>query len=66
MSRSDKALGAGVLVMALCCALGPVLGAALAGGLIVGAGTAGAITGSLVLLVVTVFVSRRRRARRDC
>jgi hypothetical protein len=39
VSVPEKLLGAGALIMALCCALLPPLGAALGGGLIAGAGT---------------------------
>ena len=42
VSVPEKLLGAGALVMALCCALLPLAGAALGGGLIAGAGTIGA------------------------
>ena len=66
MSAGEKLLGAGALVMALCCALLPLLGAAVGGGLIAGAGTAGVIAGVGVLLAVVVAVTRRRRAGRGC
>ena len=46
MSAPEKLLGAGALVMALCCALLPLAGAALGGGLIAGAGTVGIVTGA--------------------
>jgi hypothetical protein len=59
-------LGAGALVMALCCAAGPLLGAALGGGLVAGAGTVGLIAGTVVLLAVMAVVLRRHRAGRRC
>ena len=64
MSASEKLLGAGALVMALCCALLPLAGAALGGGLI--AGTAGAVAGVVVLAAVVYAVTRKRRTGRRC
>ena len=66
MSAGEKLLGAGALVMALCCALLPLVAAAIGGGLIAGAGTAGVIAGMGVLAAVVVAVTRRRRAGRGC
>ena len=56
MSVPEKLLGAGALVMALCCAILPLAGAALGGGLIAGTGTAGVIAGVVVLLAVSALV----------
>jgi hypothetical protein len=63
VSAPQKLMGAGALVMALCCALGPLLGAALGGGLIAGAGTFGVIAGALVLAGVVFIVAHRRAGR---
>jgi hypothetical protein len=43
VSVPEKLLGAGTLVMALCCALLPPAGAALGGGLTAGAGAIGLV-----------------------
>ena len=61
MSAGEKLLGAGALVMALCCAVLPLLGAAIGGGLIAGAGAVGLLAGALVMVAVVVAVTRRRR-----
>jgi hypothetical protein len=66
VSVSEKLLGTGALVMALCCAVLPVAGAAVGGGLIAGAGPIGIVAGVVVLAVVLVAVTRRRRAGRRC
>jgi membrane associated rhomboid family serine protease len=66
MSVGDKLLGAGALVMALCCAAGPLLGAAVGGGLIAGAGAIGATAGTVLLIAVIALALRRRRAGRRC
>lgn len=66
MSVPEKLLGAGALVMALCCALLPFAGAALGGGLIAGAGPAGLVAGIVVLASVVYAVTRRRRAGSRC
>jgi hypothetical protein len=66
VSVSEKLLGAGALVMALCCALLPVAGAAVGGGLIAGAGTIGAIAGIVVLAGVVYAITRKRKAGRRC
>jgi hypothetical protein len=52
--------------MALCCVLLPVIGAALGGGLIAGAGGLGVLAGVAVLAAVVALVARRRRAGRRC
>ena len=66
MSAPEKLLGAGALVMALCCALLPLAGAALGGGLIAGAGTVGIVIGVVVLAAVVYAVTRRRKAGSKC
>lgn len=66
MSVPEKLLGAGALLMALCCAALPLAGAALGGGLIAGAGTIGLIAGIVVLAAVLYAVTRRRRPGRGC
>jgi hypothetical protein len=66
VSVPEKLLGAGALVMALCCALLPLAGAALGGGLIVGAGTVGVVAGVVVLAAVVFAVTRRRKVNRRC
>ena len=66
MSVPQKLLGAGALIMALCCALLPLLGAALGGGLFAGAGTIGLITGIVVLAAVAYAVTRRREPGGGC
>ena len=66
MPITTKLLGAGAVVMALCCALLPLAGAAIGGGLITGAGTIGVIAGVAVLVVVVALVTRKRRGGRRC
>jgi hypothetical protein len=66
VSVPEKPLGAGALVMALCCALLPLMGAALGGGLIAGAGTQGLIVGVVVLGAVVYAVTRRRKPGSRC
>ena len=66
MSVPEKLLGTGALIMALCCALLPLAGAALGGGLIAGAGTIGVIAGIVVLAAVVYAVTRRRKAGGGC
>jgi hypothetical protein len=66
MSVPEKLLGAGALVMASCCALLPLLGAALGGGLIAGAGTVGIVIGLVVLAAVIYAVTRRRKSQSKC
>jgi hypothetical protein len=66
VSVPEKLLGAGALVMALCCALLPLAGAALGGGLIAGAGTLGVVVGVVVLAAVVLGVTLRRRGAGRC
>ena len=66
MSIPEKLLGAGALVMALCCALVPLAGAAVGGALIAGAGTVGIVVGLVVLAGVVYAVTRRRNADSNC
>ena len=66
MSVPEKLLGAGALVMALCCAVLPLAGAALGGGLIAGEGTLGVVVGVVVLVAVISAVTRRRRVGSRC
>ena len=66
MSAPEKLLGAGALIMALCCAALPLAGAALGGGLIAGAGTIGLVAGIAVLAAVLSTVARRRRPGGGC
>jgi hypothetical protein len=66
VSVPEKLLGARALVMALCCALLPLAGAALGGGPIAGAGTVGIVLGVIVLGTVVLAVTRRRKAGRRC
>jgi hypothetical protein len=66
MSLPEKLLSAGALVTALCCALLPLAGAALGGGLIAGAGTIGIVMGAIVLTAVAIAAVQRRRGRRRC
>jgi LPXTG-motif cell wall-anchored protein len=66
MSAGDKLVGAGAVVMALCCAVLPFAGAALGGGLIAGADTVGAVVGIALLGGVGVFLWRRRRSAERC
>jgi hypothetical protein len=66
VSVPEKLLGAGALIMALCCALLPLAVAAIGGGLIAGAGTVGLVAGIAVLAAVVYAVTRRRKAGRRC
>ena len=66
VSVPEKLLGASALIMALCCALLPLAGAAVGGGLIASAGTVGLVAGIAVLAAVVYAVTRRRKAGRRC
>jgi hypothetical protein len=66
VSVPEKLLGAGALVMALCCALLPLLGAAFGGGLIAGAGSVRIFAGVVILAAVVYAVTRRRKPGRRC
>ena len=66
MSVPERLLGAGALIMALCCAVLPLAGAAFGGGLIAGAGTIGLIAGIVVLAAVLYAVTRWRRPGGGC
>jgi hypothetical protein len=66
MSLASKLAGAGAVIMALCCAVLPLAGAAIGGGLIASTGTIGVIVGALVLAAVVVVLARRRRAGSRC
>ena len=66
MSVPEKLLGAGTLITALCCAMLPLFGTALGGGLIAGAGTIGLIVGIAVLAAVAYAATRRRKPERGC
>jgi hypothetical protein len=65
VSAAERLVGAGAVLMALCCVL-PVAGAAVGGGLIPGAGGFGVLAGVLVLVAVVVLVGYRRRSSRRC
>lgn len=66
MHMTENLVGAGAVVMALCCALLPVAGAALGGGLIAGAGAIGLVAGVAVLAAVVAVVTRKRRGGSRC
>lgn len=66
MSSGEKLLGAGALIMALCCGVLPIAGAAVGGGLITGAGPIGVIAGVALLVAVVALVTRRRRTKHRC
>lgn len=61
MSAPEKLVGAGALIMATCCAVLPLTGAALGGGLIAGAGTIGLIAGIIAAAAAAVYAVTRRR-----
>lgn len=60
MSLPEKGIGIAAVIMALCCAVLPLAGGALAGGLAFGAGTVGLIGGVVVFAAVLTFVLRSR------
>jgi hypothetical protein len=66
MSIGEKLLGAGALVMALCCAVIPLAGAAIGGGLIAGTGGLGVVVGAVVLVGVVALILSRRRPEKGC
>ena len=66
MSAGGKLVGAGAVIMALCCALLPFAGAALGGGLVAGAGTAGVVIGIALLAAIGGLLWRRRSAGSRC
>ena len=63
MSTSEKGIGIAAVIMAVCCAVLPLAGGALAGGLAFGAGTIGVLAGVVVFAAVLTFVLRKRRSR---
>jgi hypothetical protein len=62
VSASEKGIGIAAVVMAVCCAVLPLAGGALAGGLAVGAGTLGLVAGVLVFAAVLSFMLRTHRS----
>jgi hypothetical protein len=56
-----KLARAGAVIMALCCAVLRLAGAAIGGGLTAGTGSIGTILGGLVLLTLVVALARPRR-----
>jgi hypothetical protein len=66
VSADNTFVGAGTVIMALCCSVLPLAGAALGGGLIAGAGTVGAIAGVVVLGAIGATVWRRRGPKARC
>jgi hypothetical protein len=65
-SIGGKLVGAGAVIMALCCAFLPFVGAALGGGLIAGAGIVGVIVGIALLGGIATLLWRRRRSGDRC
>ena len=63
MNTADKGIGIAAVIMAVCCAVLPLAGGALAGGLAFGGGTIGVIAGAVVFVAVLAFVLRKRRSR---
>jgi hypothetical protein len=66
VSAGGKLVGAGAVIMALCCALLPFAGAALGGGMIAGAGTVGVVIGIALLAAIGGLLWRRRSAGSQC
>jgi hypothetical protein len=64
VSTSEKGVGIAAVIMAVCCAVLPLAGGALAGGLAFSAGSIGVIAGVVVFAAVLTFVLRKRRSRR--
>ena len=64
MSTSEKGIGIAAVILAVCCAVLPLAGGALAGGLAFGAGTVGLIAGAVVFAAVLTFVLRERKSDR--
>jgi hypothetical protein len=64
VSTSEKGIGIAAVFMAVCCAVLPLAGGALAGGLAFGAGTTGVIAGTVVFAAVMTFVLRKRKSHR--
>jgi hypothetical protein len=62
VSGSEKGIGIAAVVMAVCCAVLPLAGGALAGGLAVGAGTLGLVAGVLVFAAVLSFMLHTHRS----
>ena len=60
MSAAEKGVGVAAVLMAVCCALLPVAGGALAGGLAFGAGTVGVVLAVILVALILAFVLRRR------
>ena len=63
MNLAEKGLGIAAVVMAVCCAVLPLAGGALAGGLAFSGGTVGIIAGAVVFAAVLAFVLRKRKRR---
>jgi hypothetical protein len=66
VSAGEKLVGTGAVIMALCCAVLPFAAAALGGGLIAGAGTAGMVAGVVMIAAGAVLVWRSRRTGARC
>ena len=64
MSTSEKGIGIAAIIMAVCCAVLPLAGGALAGALAFGAGTIGIVAGLIVFAAVLTFIVRKRRGSR--
>jgi hypothetical protein len=66
VSAGERLVGAGAVVMVLCCAVLPFAGAALGGGLIAGAGTLGVVAGCALLAGIALLLWWRRRGGDRC
>lgn len=66
MSITNRLVGAGAVLMALCCAVLPLAGGALGGALIAGAGPLGVMAGLAMLIAIAAIVIRRHRRRQSC
>jgi hypothetical protein len=64
VSTSEKGIGIAAVIMALCCAVLPLAGGALAGGLAFGDGTLGVIAALLIFAALITFMVRKQRSGR--
>lgn len=62
MTVSEKGVGITAVIMAVCCAVLPLAGGALAGGLAVRGSTLGILAAATVFAAVLVFILRKRRS----
>jgi uncharacterized RDD family membrane protein YckC len=61
MNTTEKGIGVAAIIMAVCCAVLPLAGGLLAGGVAFSRSTFGILAGVAVLALVVVFLMRKHR-----